>query len=124
MQRTAAALLRSHQFPEAAVVMMDPQTGELIAYASHVEGGPPRDLVVVASAPAASVFKIVTGAALVEKAGLGPETRQCYSGGEQRIMPIDLVEAPKRDRWCVTLASAMGRSVNTASRASHTSSAA
>jgi cell division protein FtsI/penicillin-binding protein 2 len=113
LQRTAAALLRAHKFPEAAIVAIDPQTGAVLAYASHVEEGTPRDLNVVASAPAASVFKIVTASALVQRAKLGPDTRQCYSGGEQRIHPVDLVDDPRRDRWCVTLAGAMGRSVNT-----------
>jgi peptidoglycan glycosyltransferase len=113
LQRTAAALLRSHKFPEAAVVAMDPETGAILAYASYADGQPPRDLNVVASAPAASVFKIVTGAALVKEAKLGPDTRQCYCGGEQKILPSDLVEDPHRDKWCVTLAGAMGRSVNT-----------
>ncbi|HEY5147836.1 MAG TPA: penicillin-binding transpeptidase domain-containing protein, partial [Polyangiaceae bacterium] len=61
----------------------------------------------------ASVFKIVTAAALVEDAHLGPDTKQCYSGGEQRINTLDLVDDPQRDRWCTTLAGAMGRSINT-----------
>lgn len=113
LQRTTASLLAAHHLPEAAAVVMDVTTGHVLAYASHVEGGPARDLCVEASAPAASVFKIVTGSALVESAGLTPETRQCYSGGEQRIHASDLVENPARDRWCVTLADAMGRSVNT-----------
>jgi len=84
----------------------------VLAYASHVEHGPQRDLAVEARAPAASVFKIVTAAALIEKAGLTPDTRQCYAGGEQRIAPSDLVDDALRDRWCVTLAGAMGRSLN------------
>jgi cell division protein FtsI/penicillin-binding protein 2 len=113
LQRTASTLLRSHHFVEASVVMMDPLTGEVLAYASYAEGAPARDLAVVASAPAASVFKIVTGAALVGSGGLTPESRHCYSGGEQRISAADLVADERRDRWCVTLAGAMGRSVNT-----------
>ncbi|MGH7295775.1 MAG: penicillin-binding transpeptidase domain-containing protein, partial [Polyangiaceae bacterium] len=39
--------------------------------------------------------------------------RQCYSGGEQRINSIDLVDDPQRDRWCTTLGGALGRSINT-----------
>jgi cell division protein FtsI/penicillin-binding protein 2 len=59
------------------------------------------------------VFKIVTAAALVEDAHLGPDTRQCYSGGESRISATDLLDNPARDRNCTTLAGAMGRSINT-----------
>jgi penicillin-binding protein A len=112
LQRTAITILRSQHLPEAAIVMMDPATGQILVYASHVERGEARDVCSEATAPAASVFKIVTAASLVDNAGLGPDTRQCYGGGEQRILSIDLVEDPARDRWCVTLAGAMGRSVN------------
>jgi cell division protein FtsI/penicillin-binding protein 2 len=113
LQRTASRILRQYEFPEAAVVVLDTAGGRVLAWASHVEKGPARDLCVEATAPAASVFKIVTGAALVETAGLTPDARQCYSGGESRINPADLVDDPKRDRWCATLGEAMGRSLNT-----------
>lgn len=112
LQRTALGLMGAHHLPEAAVVLMDVATGHLLVYASHVDKGPARDLCVEATAPSASVFKIVTAAALVEDAHLGPDTKQCYSGGEQRITPADLVEDPQRDRWCTTLGGAMGRSIN------------
>jgi penicillin-binding protein A len=112
LQRSAVSMMASRHLPEAAVVLMDVATGRLLVYASHVEAGTTRDLCAEALAPSASVFKIVTAAALIEEAHLGPETRQCYAGGEQHIEPVDLIEDPKRDRWCVTLAGALGRSVN------------
>jgi peptidoglycan glycosyltransferase len=113
LQRTVSALLAARHFPEASVVLMDVATGRVLVYASHVEGHPARDLIVEATAPSASVFKIVTAAALVEEAHVTSETKRCYSGGEQRIGPGDLIEDPQRDRWCTTLAGAMGRSINT-----------
>jgi len=112
LQATALDVMASRHIPEASVVLLDPQSGEVLVYASHQETGPLRDLPAEARAPAASVFKIITASALVDDAGLGPETRQCYSGGEERILPSDLIDNPARDRWCVTLGGAMGRSVN------------
>jgi len=113
LQSTSLGLLSAHHLPEAAVVVMDVATGKLLVYASHVEKGTPRDLCAEATAPSASVFKLVTAAALVEDAHLGPDTKQCYSGGEQRIASLDLVDDAQRDRWCTTLAGALGRSINT-----------
>jgi cell division protein FtsI/penicillin-binding protein 2 len=113
LQRFALALLAVHKLPEAAIVVMETQTGRILAYASRLDSGPQRDLNVEATAPAASVFKIVTGSSLVENAQLGPDTKECYSGGEHGIEQRDLEPDPKRDRWCTTLAGAMGRSVNT-----------
>jgi cell division protein FtsI/penicillin-binding protein 2 len=113
LQRATKRVLREYALPEAAVVVLDLNEGKVMVWASHVERGAPRDLCVESTAPAASVFKIVTAAALVETAGVPPDVRQCYSGGESRITSIDLVDDPKRDRWCATLGEAMGRSVNT-----------
>ena len=113
LQKTALQLMSTRHVPEGAVVVIDVATGRVLAYASHVESSPRRDLCVEATAPSASVFKIVTAAALVEDAHLGTDTKQCYSGGEQRINAVDLVDDPRRDKACATLASALGRSINT-----------
>lgn len=113
LQRTTERLMASYHLPEAAVVLMDVATGNVLVHASHVERGPARDLCVEATAPAASVFKIVTSSALVENAKLSPSHRECYSGGTSRIFERDLKPDPKRDRACTTLAGALGHSTNT-----------
>ena len=59
------------------------------------------------------MFKIVTAATLVEEAHLTPDTNQCYNGGAERVTAADLVEDSRKDKWCATLAGAMGRSLNT-----------
>jgi peptidoglycan glycosyltransferase len=111
LQSAAVALLNKHKLPQASIVAMDPATGRVLAYAS--KGGDGRDLAIEATAPSASVFKIVTGAALVQVAGVPIDTKLCYSGGEQKITANDLKDDPKHDAYCATLAQAMGRSINT-----------
>ncbi len=114
VQKVAEAIMTVNHVPMAAVVLMDTATGRVLAYASHVEGGTvARDLCVESDSPAASVFKIVTGATLVDAASLTPDTKECYSGGEQRINASDLEPNPARDHWCTTLGGAMGLSTNT-----------
>lgn len=113
LQNVASATMAMHHLPEAAVVLMDVETGKILVYASHVEKGPKRDIAIEATAPAASVFKIITATSLVEHGFATPDQRECYSGGEQRINAADLVPDPKRDRWCTTVGLAMGRSINT-----------
>jgi cell division protein FtsI/penicillin-binding protein 2 len=112
VQRTTERLLRKYQAPEAAVVAIAPATGDVLAYASHKGDGTSADLNVQALAPAASVFKIVTSAALVEKAGLSRETEQCYRGGKSKITRDELKEDKARDKWCANLGIALGRSLN------------
>jgi cell division protein FtsI/penicillin-binding protein 2 len=111
-QRAALGLLRTGRVPEGAIVVTDIKTGKVLVWASYVEDGAIHDVASEATAPAASVFKIVTGAALME-AGLTPNTKQCYSGGEHSIRALDLVEDKRRDKWCATLSESMGRSLNT-----------
>jgi cell division protein FtsI/penicillin-binding protein 2 len=104
--------MKRYRIPEAGVVLMNVKSGDLLVYASHVNDGKPFDVNVRAEAPAASVFKIVTGAALVEAGGLSAKTEQCYHGGRSRIAANELIDDPKRDKWCASLATAMGRSLN------------
>lgn len=113
LQRFAEKTLKTAEIPEAAIVVMDTRTGRILAYASQTATVPARDLAVEANAPAASIFKIVTGSALVEQAGLSADTRQCYWGGEHKLEMQHLVDDKKRDKWCATVAEAMGRSLNT-----------
>jgi penicillin-binding protein A len=112
VQRVARAQMQKYRLPEGGVVVMDIKTGRLLAYASYVNEGEAFDVNARAGAPAASVFKVITGAALVEKGGLNSESEQCYHGGKSRILPDELVDDARRDKWCATLAIAMGRSLN------------
>lgn len=111
LQRAALGEMKRYRVPEAGVVVMEVSTGNVLSYASYVKDGEKFDVNVRAEAPAASVFKVVTGAALVEK-GLNARTEQCYRGGKSRIQADELREDPARDKWCATLSMAMGRSLN------------
>jgi len=112
LQRSVRAEMEGYRIPRSGVVMMEVKTGRVLAYASYVAEGEKVDVNVRAEAPAASVFKVITGAALIEKAGLGADTEQCYHGGKSRIAPDELEDNPRRDKWCATLGIAMGRSIN------------
>ncbi len=112
LQRSASALLARYDMPEAGVVLMNIKNGDVLVYASRVNGSPPFDVNVRAEAPAASIFKLVTAAALLEQPGIDAETEQCYRGGQSRIVADELRDDPARDRWCANLSMAMGRSIN------------
>ena len=85
-QRAADSILRRGNIFEGAIIMADVKTGKIMAWTSYNRGRP-RDLNVEATWPSASIFKIVTGAALVE-AGVPLSQENCFdptSGGEGRI---------------------------------------
>ncbi len=104
--------LARYRVPRGATVLLEPRSGRVLALAGHARDEPgARDLALRALAPAASIFKIVTAAALLER-GVEPEAAVCYHGGRHRISPRQLADDPRRDRRCLTLAAALGRSAN------------
>ena len=113
LQRETLSVMKRYALPEAGAVLMDAKTGNLLVYASQVREGAPFDVNVKAEAPAASVFKIVTAASLLQRPSLNAETEQCYRGGGQsRISALDLREDPNRDHVCASMATALGHSLN------------
>jgi penicillin-binding protein A len=111
LQDALTHLLDSYETPYAAVVVLEPSTGRVLAMAEHSQADPSlRGLPTKALFPAASVFKLVTATALLD-AGLGPEDVGCAHGGKRHIQ-AGLLEDSSRDQMCLSLAEAMGRSAN------------
>ena len=114
LQERLERYLAQHRTPEAAVVLLEPRTGRVLALAEHARGEPrARGLATKALAPAASIFKIVTSAALLH-AGVAPDAEVCFHGGKHRLQPGLLRDDPRRDRRCTSLAAALGKSANVA----------
>jgi cell division protein FtsI/penicillin-binding protein 2 len=112
LQERLRRALADHRVPWGATVLLEPRSGRVLAMAEHSQNERgARDLALRAIGPAASVFKIVTAAALLEQ-GVGPDDPICYHGGKHRIAPRNLADDPRRDRRCLTLAAAMGHSAN------------
>lgn len=112
LQRRATELLRSYDVPYGAVAALEPSTGRVLALAEHSADAPGvRGLPLRAICPAASVFKVVSGAALLA-AGVSPEEKVCYHGGIRRLNEKLLVDDARRDGRCLTLTQAMGHSAN------------
>jgi peptidoglycan glycosyltransferase len=104
--------LARYRVPWGATVLLEAGSGRVLALAEHSVAEPDREgLSLSALAPAASIFKIVTAAALLER-GVRPEDEVCYHGGRRRLQPRLLADDPRRDRRCLSLASAFGLSAN------------
>jgi len=111
LQESLSHTLAEYQTPWAAVVVLEPSTGRVLAMVEHSEAAPGlRGLPVKAVFPAASIFKLVTASALLEE-GVSPEDESCYHGGKRRVSESLLTDS-SRDRQCVSLSEALGRSAN------------
>jgi len=112
LQRKMERILRDYRVPWGALVATEPKTGRILALAEHSSKGEleTAGLSLRPIAPAASVFKVVTAAALLE-AGVPSSREVCYHGGLRGLRPA-LLEDSRRDYRCVTLADALGKSAN------------
>jgi len=112
LQKKLERTLADFNVPYGATVLLDPRTGRVLAMAEHSRAEPrASNLSLRALSPAASIFKIVTAAALLEQ-GYSPEEPVCYHGGNHRLAPRMLADDSRRDNACLPLATAFGHSAN------------
>ncbi len=116
MQNEADNLFKRYKPDYGAVVLMDAITGKILALSSYQKDNPKApNLAVRASYPAASLFKIITASAAVEKAGITPYHTITFNGGNYTLYKKNVM-SDKVNRWSrkITLKEAFARSINTA----------
>jgi penicillin-binding protein A len=114
LQDYISSLLKRSLTVEAAVVVLNPANGQILSMASHSgrEGDPGENLCLNASFPAASLFKIVSAAAALEKAGFHPDQALYFLGGSHTLYKSQLKETKKRSGTETSLRKAFAKSIN------------
>ena len=112
LQRVLGDKLASAHAIAAAAVLVDVETGQVLAAAET--GSSPASLLFDPVAPAASVFKLVTTAALYEKTPITPRTVVCTAGGVREITEAHLHPASGPEATCAAFGQALGVSRNAA----------
>lgn len=92
LQSYALRLLQRSNAVQAAVVVIRPRDGRVLAMASYDEAGGTENLFLLADFPAASIFKVVAAAAALENAGIDPDARMRYEGGRYTLYRRQLGE--------------------------------
>lgn len=85
LQAYVNGLLQRSKTLQAAVVVLNPFDGRVLAMSSHDSNGGGVNLCLKASFPAASLFKIVSAAAAVEAAGLTPDKALYFNGSRHTL---------------------------------------
>ena len=112
LQKRLERTLADFNVPYGATVLLDPRTGRVLAMAEHSRAEPrASNLSLRALSPAASIFKIITAAALLEQ-GYSPDEPVCFHGGNHRLAPRLLADDARRDNACLPLSAAFGHSAN------------
>lgn len=113
LQAEAERLMVKYRPPYGALVALDPKTGAILsATGSSRHGVAGKSLVGRATFPAASLFKVVTGAAAVERARLTGDSLIAFRGGDHTLSEANYFPSLTLDRRRMTLSDAMGKSCN------------
>ncbi|OFZ28751.1 MAG: penicillin-binding protein [Bdellovibrionales bacterium RIFCSPHIGHO2_01_FULL_40_29] len=116
LQKESETLLKRYKPDYAAIFMMDAKTGKILAMSSFEKANSQgSNLNLRATFPAASIFKIITASAAVDKAGVSPEHRIGFNGGNYTLYKKNVL-SDKVNKWTrfITLKEAFARSINTA----------
>jgi membrane peptidoglycan carboxypeptidase len=104
---------QSYKVPYGGLVLIEPSTGRVVAMVSHTQDDSSvQHMALRAQAPSASVFKIVTAAALIESAHHQHDATVCYHGGKSHLTDKNILGDAKLDRSCGTLSDAVAWSIN------------
>lgn len=112
LQMTANEILHTYRPPYGAFVALDPKTGKVLALADYSRENPwNAGIWQRATYPAASIFKVITAAAALEKGLLGYDSPVTYRGNQYRLGPQKINKSSKRDRQ-ISFDEALGKSNN------------
>ena len=89
-------LLQRSRTLQAAVVVLSPDDGRVLAMANYDKEGNGENLCVKADFPAASIFKIVSAAAAIESAGFTPDQTVFFQGRRHTLYKQQLKKTVNR----------------------------
>ena len=113
VQASLESLLNNNAVPHGSVVLLDPPTGKVVAKVDKsTRGTEYKNLSRNARPPSASIFKVVTAAALMEGVGRSPAEEVCYHGGTRGLTKRNIAGDPNLDNRCDNLEGALAKSLN------------
>lgn len=94
------------------IVGMDPSTGEVLSMVSYDKTDPSSNLCVDSKFPAASIFKIVTASAAIEKNGFHPNRQLKYNGMKHTLYKSQLKKKTNKYTQRVSFQDSFAQSIN------------
>lgn len=104
--------IHGSQSPLIGFVAMDPATGRILAMidSSKVKGA--KDVCLSSQFPAASIFKIVSAAAAIDRCNIFPDTKLTYNGRGHTLYKNQLTGRINRHTNTISLESSFAKSIN------------
>jgi peptidoglycan glycosyltransferase len=110
LQHYAEQIVSETNAPHAALVAIDPFSGKILALAEKSISL--ENAAFHAGFPAASLFKLITASAAIEKGAINPYSNIRYRGGTYTLNSWNYKPSKRSDRRVMSLSEAMGKSCN------------
>ena len=112
LQNYLAQKLDRKNSSHIGIVVMDPDDGRILSLVGFDKTDPSNNPCLDSSFPAASIFKIVTAAAALEKGNLRLDSKLQYNGRKYTLYKSQLKNKKNRYTHTITLKEAFAKSVN------------
>lgn len=112
LQKAITASLDTRHANRIGIVALDADSGRVLAMVSHDRDDPGRNACLAADIPAASIFKIITAAAALEKAGFEIESQIPFNGRKTTLYRNQLTATENRYTNYTSLKAAFAESIN------------
>ncbi len=114
LQNAITKQLAGRKVPHGGVVLLEPHTGRVLAMVGMSHQRPAiKRFALRAKAPSASVFKLITAAALLTQNSIDVEAKTCYAGGRSYLSDANVRgDNAASSGKCATLGEAIARSIN------------
>ena len=112
LQEFIQNLLETSNTERAAVVVLRPDDGQILAMVSYDSKDTGESLCLKADYPAASLFKIISAAAALESAGFSPEKEVSFVGRKHTLYKNQLKEKKSRYSATISFKRAFASSIN------------
>lgn len=93
-------------------VAMEPHTGRIVSMVSYDRNHPEANICTTPDFPAASLFKIITAAAAIEKCGFSPNTPVTFNDNKYTLYKVQLKERVNKYTNRISFAESFADSVN------------
>jgi penicillin-binding protein A len=97
---------------QIGMVAMDPESGKVLAMVGHDKEDGSNNPCIDARFPAASIFKVVTAAGVIEKCGMGKDSPLVYNGRKYTLYKSQLEDKDNKYTRHVTLEKSFAESIN------------
>ena len=110
LQKFVREIVANVRSPHVAVVAVEPTSGRILAIGE--KSSSIANLALHSGFPAASLFKLVTTAAALERGAIVPESIINFRGGTYELDQFNFSPDARRDTRAMSVAEALGRSCN------------